>query len=177
MKRNISFLMLDVLVTAFFSCKENSLEKQRQNELKKLDDFIRAHYAEQERKPSGLYYIELEGGTGDSIKIGDRVQIYYDLWTLDSVYVSGTGRYEPLDMIVQHPSNLTSSAQNVQELRSLNEALTYMKKGSESRFIFDSNLGFGQYGSIGIPGFTPLMMEVEVYKVYPAQIQEGEESE
>ncbi|HDR51571.1 MAG TPA: hypothetical protein ENN90_08120 [Mariniphaga anaerophila] len=177
MKRILSFFILAALATAIFSCKENSLEKQRQDELKKLDEFIRAHYSEVERRPSGLYYIELEEGTGDSIKIGDRVQIYYDLMTIDSVYVGGTGRYEPMEMMVQHPTNLTSSAQSVEELRSLNEALTYMKKGSKARLIFDSNLGFGQYGSYGISGFTSLMMEVEVYKVYPSQAPGEDEAE
>jgi FKBP-type peptidyl-prolyl cis-trans isomerase len=44
-----------------------------------------------------------------------------------------------------------------------------MKKGTRSRLIFDSALGFGQYGTYGILGFTSLMMEVEVYKVFPAQ--------
>jgi FKBP-type peptidyl-prolyl cis-trans isomerase len=55
-------------------------------------------------------------------------------------------------------------------MRSLNEALTYMQTGTKSLLIFDSQLGFGQYGASGVGGFTPLMMEVEVYKVYPAEI-------
>ncbi|WP_372947141.1 FKBP-type peptidyl-prolyl cis-trans isomerase [Mariniphaga sp.] len=177
MKRIITLFLLAVVASAFFSCKENSLEKQRQNELKKLDEFIRAHYAEVDRKPSGLYYIELEEGTGDSIKMGDQVQVFYEIQTLDSLGTIGTGNYEPLQLTVLPPTELPSTATYVNELKALHEALTYMKKGSKARLIFDSQLGFGQYGSYGFSGFTPLMMEVEVYKVYPAEVPEEEITE
>lgn|SRR5690554_3927762 len=178
MKRILTAILLSTLAITFFSCKENSLEKQRKNELKKLDEFIRAHYAEVDRKPSGLYYIELEAGTGDSIKMGDRVQVFYEIFSLEGESQMASGRYEPLSLTVLPPTELSSSATYVNELKALNEALTYMKKGSKARLIFDSNLGFGQYGSpsYGIGGFAPLMMEVEVYKVYPAQAP-GEEEE
>lgn len=175
MKRILTVLILTVTGVAFFSCKENSLEKQRQNELKKLDEYIRAHYAEEDRKPSGLYYIELEKGTGDSIKMGDQAQIFYEIQALgDSLKRIGSGNYEPLQLTVLPPTELPSTATYVYELKALHEALTYMKKGSKARLIFDSQLGFGQYGSYGFTGFTPLIMEVEVYKVYPAEVPEEE---
>ncbi len=178
MKRVLTVLIAALVAVAFFSCKENSLEKQRQNELKKLDEFLRAHYSDVVRRPSGLYYIELQAGTGDSIKIGDQVQIYYSLKNLDEeVILETTGfsdgfRFDPMSLVVLHPNDLGSSAQAVNEIRALHEALTYMKKGTRSKMIFDSALGFGQYGSYGIGGFTSLIMEVEVYKVFPAQTPE-----
>ncbi|SHI67565.1 FKBP-type peptidyl-prolyl cis-trans isomerase [Tangfeifania diversioriginum] len=177
MKRIVTGLILTFFAVAFFACKDNDFEKQRENELKKLDEFIRSTYPELEPNATGLYYKELEQGTGDTIKIGDEVQIFFDMWTLDSTHVVGTGRYEPLEMRVQHPSNLSSSAEYIEQLRSLNEALTYMQTGTKSLLIFDSQLGFGQYGATGVGGFTPLMMEVEVYKVYPAEIPEEEEED
>jgi hypothetical protein len=172
MKQIITVFFAGILALGFFSCRENSLEKQRQNELKKLNEFMRAHYGGKDPRPSGLYYFQLEEGTGDSIKIGDRVQIFHEIMTLDSIVVRATGRYEPLEIFVSPPNQLGSSASSVNELRALHEALTYMKRGSKSLLIFDSSLGFGQFGASGIVGFTPLMMEVEVYKVYPAQPQE-----
>ncbi|SHE38511.1 hypothetical protein SAMN05444274_101234 [Mariniphaga anaerophila] len=180
MKRIITGLFFVAVAVAFFSCKENSLEKQRQNELKKLDEFIRAHYSktpELEEKPSGLYFLPEEEGIGDSIKMGDRVQVFHTTYTLDSGYVASTGAYEPLDLIVLPPTQLSTSPSSVSELKALHEALTYMKKGSKALLIFDSNLGFGQYGTYGAGGFTSLMMEVEVYKVYPTQSPEQEKEE
>lgn len=177
MKRIVTGLIFTLLAVAFFACKENDFEKQRENELKKLNEFIRNNYPELERNPSGLYYKELEAGTGDTIKIGDRVQFFFDLWNLDSAYVGGSGRYEPVEVRVQHPGNLDSSPSSVSQMLALHEALTYMQKGTKSLLIFDSSLGFGQYGVSGVGSFTPLMMEVEVYKVYPAEIPEEEEEE
>ena len=174
MIRLVTAITLFLAVFAFFSCKENDLEKQRQNELKKLDEYIQNNYPDLEPTPSGLYYIELEEGTGDSIQIGDRVQLFYDMWTLDSVYIDGSGRYEPLEVIVLPPSELGSSATSAQNLLGLHEALTYMKDDAKARMILPSQLAFGQYGSYGVPGFTTLLMEVEIYKVYPAEIP-GEE--
>ncbi len=168
MRRITTGLTIILIAIAFFSCREDSLEKQRQNELSKFNEFIRTHYAGIDQRPSGLYYIELEEGTGDSIKIGDRVQIFFDLWTLDNIWVDGTGSFEPLEMVVLHPNDLSSSAKVPEQLRSLNEALTYMKWGTKSLLVFDSALGYGQFGTFGIPGFTSLMMEVKVYKVFPS---------
>lgn len=172
MKRIVTGILLAFFAIAFFACKENDLEKQRENELKKLDEFIRNHYADVERRPSGLYYIEMEEGSGDSIQIGDRVQLFYDLWTLDSVLVTQTGRYEPVQVTVFPPTQLSSSASSAQNTLGLHEALTYMKEGGKARLIMPSELAFGQYGAYSLPGFTSVILEVEAYKVYPAEVPE-----
>ena len=75
MKRNIIFMAIAIAAGAFFSCKDNSLEKQRQNELKKLDEFIRVHYTNAEPRPSGLYFFPQKEGVGDSIKSA-TVQVF-----------------------------------------------------------------------------------------------------
>ena len=172
MKRIFTALILIFTTVAFFSCKENDLEKQRQNELEKLNEFIRTHYADVEPRPSGLYYIKMNEGNGDSIQIGDRVQLFYDLYTLDSAYVTGTGRYEPVEVIVRPPSQLSSSASVARNTLGLHEALTYMTEKGKSRLIMPSELAFGQYGAYSITGFTSVIMEIEVYKVYPAEAPE-----
>ncbi len=171
MKRVFIIFTIGVIALAFFSCKENTFEKQRRNELKYLEEFMRTHYSGKDPRPSGLFYFPVEEGTGDSIKIGDRVQIFYDIMSLDSVSLLSSGRFEPVEMVVSPPAQLSSSPKSISGLRSLNEALTYMKKGSKSLLIFDSALGFGQSGTTNVNGFMPLMMEVEVHKVYPAPAQ------
>ncbi len=171
MKRKfLNGLVLMLLVAAFFACKEDDLAKRRQRELEKLDTYIVNNYPTLDPKRSGLYYIEQEEGIGDSIKIGDRVQIFYDMWTLDSVYVDGSGSYEPLQIVVQPASQLSSAATSVSNFRGLNEALTYMKKDTKALLILPSELAYGQ-NALVVPGFTTILMEVEVYKVYPAATQ------
>ncbi len=165
MKQLATALFTFFTVIALFSCDDNSLEKQRQHELDLLNAYISETYPDVEPKPSGLYYIEETAGTGDTIKIGDRVQIFYATWQLsDSLlideskgYNSGF-RYEPLEFVVGTGSVIAG----------LDEAMTYMQKGTVANLVLDSGLAYGQNGSNAVPGFTSLLMQVEVYKVYPA---------
>lgn len=162
-----SGLLVIILAATIIGCKDNDIGKQRERELKKLEEYIRDNYSGKEPTASGLYFFELQAGVGDSIRINDKVQIFYDLYTLDSSYVAGSGQFEPLQLVVLPPTQLGSSAEEVSELKGLHEALTYMKKGSKARLILPSELAFGQYGTYGVGGFTTLLMEVEVYKVFP----------
>jgi FKBP-type peptidyl-prolyl cis-trans isomerase len=173
LKANITILISAIVAVLFFSCKDNDLEKQRERELQELDEYISNNFPDEDPTASGLFYIELEEGTGDSINIGDKVQIFYELMTLDSNLVASSGNYEPLQVIVQPPTQLSSSASDVNELLGLHEALTYMKRGTKALLIMPSQLAFGQYGSYSVGGFKTLLMEVEVYKVFPLNVSEN----
>jgi FKBP-type peptidyl-prolyl cis-trans isomerase len=165
MKQLATAFLTFFTVIALFSCDDNSLEEQRNKELELLNEYLLENYPDVEPTSSGLYYIEETDGTGDTIKIGDRVQIYYATWRLsDSLlidesngYTSGF-RYEPLEFVVGTGSVIAG----------LDEAMTYMQKGTVANLVIDSGLAYGQNGSGSVPGFTSLLMQVEVYKVYPA---------
>lgn len=167
MKRFLTVIILVFVATAFFACKKNNNDSQklRQNELKRLDEFISEHYPNVSPKPSGLYYIESVKGVGDTIKGGDRVQIFYATWTIDSVLVDESNgytighRFEPLEFVVGAGGVVSG----------LDEAATYMQSGTKANLVINSELAYGQNGDgTGyVPGFTTLLMEVEVYKVYP----------
>lgn len=171
MKRFINGLIFTVLAMAFFACKDNNnLEKLRQNELEKLDAFISANYPNELPKSSGLYYIEEVKGTGDTIVPGDRVQIFYATWTVDSLLIDETNgftegfRFEPYEYIVGAGTAITG----------LEEASTYMQLGTVANLVLPSELAYGQNGTTGVAGFTTLLMRVEVYKVYRAATSSGE---
>lgn len=174
MKRSIFFLpVLLIAIAIISSCDNNDLGKLRQAELEKLDAYIQENYPNVDPKPSGLYYVEVDPGIGDTIKYGDQVQIFYKIMTLDSVLVDETNgyslgqRYDPISMTVVPPTQLTSSATSINKLIGLNEALTYMRKDGKAKLVIPSELAFGQNGTYGVAGFTSLLMQVEVYKVYP----------
>jgi FKBP-type peptidyl-prolyl cis-trans isomerase len=170
MKKIFGILIIAVAAVLIFSCKDdNSLEKLRQNELVKLDAFIEEHYHDSVPKPSGLYYFEDFQGFGDSlIQPGDRVQIFYATWTIDSVLIDESDypggytkgyKFEPLEFIV--------GAGGV--IAGLEEAAIYMRQGTVANLVIPSELAYGQNGSYGtvlVPGFTSLLMQVEVYKIF-----------
>jgi len=163
MKNTFKTLAFIVLLIAVFSCKENSLEKLRQNELEKLDNYLQENFPDLQRRPSGLYYMEVEQGTGDTIQPGDRVQVFYSTWTIDSILIDETEgytsghKYDPYEFVVGSGSAISG----------LEEATTLMQKGTKAHLIIPSELAYGQNGSLSVPGFTTLLMEVEVYKIYP----------
>lgn len=177
MKQLFAGLILASLVLSFAACnKDNSLEKMRENELAILDEYIKTNYPDEEQLPSGLYYIEEITGHGDSlIRIGDKVQIFYATWTIDSFLVDQSSGY--LDGHRFEPLEFTVGTGGV--IGGLDEGITYMREGGKSHMVIPSELAYGQNGSPsgGVGGFTTLLMEVEVYKVYPYIIPEEEEEE
>ena len=166
MKRIALFVpVLLIAIITIFSCDNNDLGKLRRIELEELDAFIQSNYPDVQQKPSGLYYIETVAGTGDSIKLGDRVQIFYSTWTIDSLLIDETSgfsqgyRYDPFEFVVGSGGAIAG----------LEEAATYMKPGTRASLVIPSELAYGQNGSASVGGFTTLLMEVEVYKVYPSE--------
>jgi FKBP-type peptidyl-prolyl cis-trans isomerase len=170
MKRFTNLVLVIVAALALFlSCnKDNDLGKLRAIELEKLEEFIQANYPNVEPKPSGLYYIEEVAGQGDTIKAGDKVQIFYSTWTIDSVLIDETSgyslghRFEPYEFIVSAGDAISG----------LEEGANYMRPGTICNLVIPSELAYGQNGTTGVAGFTTLLMQVEVYKVYPIEVSE-----
>ncbi len=166
MKKIIAGLILVVFAVGFFSCeKDNSLEALRNKELALLDEYMQANYPDAEPTRSGLYYIEEVKGTGDTIVPGDKIQIFYATWFIDSTLIDETNgytngyRFEPMEFIVGAGTAIAG----------LEEAATYMQKGTVANLVINSGLAYGQngntYGDPMVPGFTTLLMQVEVYKI------------
>lgn len=170
MKQVFIVLFFAVAAIGIFSCgNDNNLEELRKNELALLDEYMLKNYPDVKSKPSGLYFIEEVKGTGDTINPGDQVQIYYATWLLkDSLLIDETSgyllghRFEPYTVNIGSGSSITG----------LEEALTYMQKGAVANLIINSELAYGQNGNTSsepyVPGFSTLLMQVEVYKVYKA---------
>lgn len=165
--------ILTVLSLAILSCnKDNSLQEMRDYELRLLDEFIADNYPNEEPTPSGLYYIEEIAGSGDTIKGGDRIQVFYATRVLEdsllvdqsSGYVDGH-RFDPIEFVVGTGRMIPG----------LDEAATYMQEGTKAHLVIPSELAYGQNGSGLVGPFETLLMEVEVYKVYPIELPVPEE--
>ena len=111
----------------------------------------------------GVYMQIVYKGTGDSIKIGDRVQIYYRTWLIDSTLidynVTPQGHYyDPLEFDVTPPNG--SSV-----VEGLNEGIKFMQQGTVAGLIVPSQIGYGQSGYQLVPAFSTLLFEIRVHKV------------
>lgn len=167
-KRIISALLTLVFVPVLFlSCDDNSMGKLRERELDLLDKYIKNNNITVKPTNSGLYYIELEKGAGDTIKAGDRVDILYRTWVIgaDSLKlvdwnIDAQGRfYDPLRFQVT-PQGVSSSV-----VDGKNEGIKFMQLGTKAKMIVPSQIGYGQRGSGSIGAFSTLVFEVRVIKI------------
>jgi len=161
MKKILFFLtIIGSVMFMTVSCGNDGLdlEKLRAEELEALDAFIEANDIEVEPTSSGLYYIEQVKGTGDTIKPGDRVKIFYTGMFIDSTLFDSTSEYEPFEFVVGSSDVITG----------MSEGITYMTQGGKATLIIPSNLAYGATNNttLGIPRFSTLIFDIEVYKHY-----------
>ncbi len=109
-------------------------------------------------KPSGLYYIELQAGTGREPIEKDTISFRYTAMYLNRVvFDSNVAATAPYMAIVGA----------YQIIPGLDEGVRYMKEGGKARFLTPSSLAYGPGGDYYgiIPGYTPLLFEVELVSV------------
>lgn len=163
----INGLIILALTIGIFSCKDdNNLEQLRKNELALLDEYMATvHLDTVQPTSSGLYFIEEKKGEGDTIVPGNLVQIYYATWLIDSTLIDQTNGY--IEGHRFEPYQLTVGAGTA--IQGLEEALlNNMQQGGVASLVINSALAYGQNGSTGnppVPGFTTLLMQIEVYKI------------
>jgi len=106
---------------------------------------------------SGLKYEVLKEGSGDSAKLGDRLELEYVGWTTDgSVFDSSYLTGKPYVI----PRLSTRGL-----IKGWIEGLQLMKAGSKLRFVIPPDLGYGPQGYGKIPGNTTLVFELELLKL------------
>lgn len=104
---------------------------------------------------SGLQYIVLEKGEGDSPKATDTVTVHYEGTLIDgSVFDSSIQRGQPTQFGVS------------QVIPGWVEGLQLMKPGSKFKFFIPQELAYGPQGSGGtIPPYSALVFDVELISI------------
>jgi FKBP-type peptidyl-prolyl cis-trans isomerase FkpA len=108
-------------------------------------------------EPSGLYYRDVVVGTGRSPVTGDTADV-----VTTGKYLNGTEFYTTAggaDMVFEVGDPFILSG--------FDEGITYMKEGGKATFLVPSKLAYGTQGYYTIPGYTPLLYDVQLIKVIP----------
>jgi FKBP-type peptidyl-prolyl cis-trans isomerase FkpA len=103
---------------------------------------------------SGLIYLTLKPGTGESPKATDTVKVHYqgtliDGTVFDSSIKRGTPAEFPLNRVVP----------------CWTEGVQRMKVGEKAKLICPANLAYGDRGTPNIPGGSTLIFEVELLEI------------
>lgn len=160
MKRNLNIYLMAVLISLFvftLSCKEENIDWVAM-EIEDIETFLEQHNLEITPKPSGLYFSDVTVGEGDLVQPLDTVEIYYSGFYLNGIkFDSNVGDTDPMRFVVWDLSTTI--------IDGFQEAATYMKEGGEAFVIIPSWLAYGTMGYGNIPGYTPLIFELELVKI------------
>lgn len=148
-KRYWKFIMGAFFVVALGTgCDKESDFDKEQAEIKA---YIEANNIVTPPQYSGLYYIETLKGTGASADGGDLVKVKYKGTFLDG---------EEFDSgVYQFRLGIGSV------IRGWDEGISYMNEGGKAILLIPSTLAYGVYGQGSIPGYTPLLFEVELIDI------------
>jgi peptidylprolyl isomerase len=111
---------------------------------------------EKQTTPSGLGYIEILVGTGDSPKTGDKVTVHYSGFLTDG---------KKFDSSVDRGQPFTFTIGRGQVIKGWDEGVMSMKVGGKRKLIIPPQLGYGSRGAGGvIPPNAELIFDVELLR-------------
>lgn len=103
---------------------------------------------------TGLLYLELEAGSGESPKPTDQVSVHYTGWLLDGKkFDSSRDRDQPATFPVNRV------------IPGWIEGLQLMKVGGKCKLLIPSALAYGKRGRPGIPPNSPLLFDIELLEI------------
>ncbi|MGB8489678.1 MAG: FKBP-type peptidyl-prolyl cis-trans isomerase [Bacteroidales bacterium] len=159
-KKTFYFLLITLMIILIGSCNKDS-EDPELAESSNIAAFL-AQYPTLnfEQKPSGLYYLDVEVGTGLLPATHDTAFIFYSVRLLD-------GRI--LDTNFDTSDTLIMPVNEGLTISGFEEGLSYMHEGGEVLLLVPSKLAYGATGDIYgvVPPYTPILLNIALVKVKP----------
>ena len=155
--RTITFCLLSLSLILLVGCDPS--KKWEKEEKQQIDQYLRTlGDTVAVLKPSGLYYINIQEGTGRTPVANDTVYMWYKATFIDgSLFTSNLDQTSPYGFIVGYGP-----------LEGIDEAVRYMKEGGSAKLILPSSLAYGSYGVPGIlSGYTPTLWNITLSSVIP----------
>jgi len=170
MRQYLYILGLIVMLSGIFtSCKTNTLDALHEDEITALDKYVKDNNLASAKDVSGIYFKEIEAGTGDSIiTSGYKLKLNFKITLLDGTVVFTTEdkyghNYEEYTFYVD-ANDATINQAYVQQIAGLHTGLKKMRAGGRAFMIIPSELAFKAVdnSSIGVPRFSTLLVNVYV---------------
>jgi FKBP-type peptidyl-prolyl cis-trans isomerase len=137
--------------------EEAKAEEARNMEESKISAYISSNNITTPPTESGLYYIELEKGTGSQAENGKTVKVHYTLYNIEG---------EKLQSSLDAGQPFSFELGKGQVIEGWDEGIALMKAGGKAKFVIPSELAYGSTArSADIPAYSPLVFEVELLEV------------
>lgn len=113
------------------------------------------------QQESGLYVQVLQEGEGPQAAPGDQMGVHYTVWTTDGSKLDSSFDHQP-------PAPYAIVLRETPLIEGWNEGVTGMRLGEKRRLVVPYQLGYGESGRPGVPGYATLVFEVELAEHTPA---------
>jgi FKBP-type peptidyl-prolyl cis-trans isomerase FkpA len=153
--QTILVLIAVFLVVSLVSCDPSKkLEREENSKIQEyLSNNTNLNYI---KKASGLYFLEIQAGTGEFAVKHDTAYIKYTGKLLDgTVFDTNVGTTDTLIVPVDEGWLISG----------IDEGITYMKMGGKAILLLPSSLAYGRSGYYYIQGYTPLLFDLELVRV------------
>lgn len=157
--------VVDIMTSKEYEEEEKLLKAQKdvenakrlQEESQRIAKYVKDNNITEKPQLSGLYYIEIQAGEGDSVQAGDLVSVHYSIYNIDNQLIESSYDYnQPLPFV--YGDN--------QMIAGIEEAVGYMKVGGKSRIIVPSRLGFGDIDiDDNLPANSAIIVDLELVDV------------
>lgn len=149
--RKVLISIAGIAALLSISCSKSD-DNDEQN---KIQNYLTTNNITTKPTASGLYFIEINAGTGALAKAGDRVTVHYtgklldgtvfdsSIGSLPFIFVLGTGKV----------------------IAGWDEGIALMRKGGKAKLIIPSNLAYGSRANGSIPANSTLVFDVELYNI------------
>jgi FKBP-type peptidyl-prolyl cis-trans isomerase len=145
-----------VLLLSLGSCDPG--RKYEKDESNSISGYLNSHPTDTFKlETSGLYYRDVVAGTGRTPAVHDTAHVIYT-----GKYLNGT----VFDTNVGGADLIFPIGEGYL-ITGFDEGITYMVEGGKAQMLVPSKLAYGTQGYYTIPGYTPLLFDVELVKVVP----------
>ena len=161
MKRSrITLVYLSMLLLMGISNSCDNIGDVDNYEIDAIEDFMLKYDYDIEPTATGLYFEDVEIGTGDYPVDFDTLEVNYIGYFLSGLEFDRNTYGEPFRFTI-------GNAPYLDVIAGWDEGLRFVKEGGSAVFIIPSWLGYGSQGSGAIPPHTPLFFEVELLSIIP----------
>ena len=157
-----SVLYFNVKLKDFMSLEQLMKKRQEENakleqeEMTKLDAYLKANNITAQPTASGIYFIEVQKGKGPKAMTGQKVSVHYTGTLLDGKkFDSSYDRKEPISFALG-----TGAV-----IKGWDEAISMMSKGGKAKVIIPSKMAYGERAQGPIPAFSTLVFDVELVDI------------
>jgi len=151
MKNLILFLSLTAVL--FASC-ESKYDKQAKIDRQKIVDYLKEHDLDAHERPSGLFYIIEQPGTGD----------YPDKYSV--VTVRYTGYLLNGEVFDTNEGGPATTFELTRVIAGWREGIPMFRKGGSGKLLVPSGLAYGEKSRTGIPNNSVLIFDIRLLDFY-----------